>query len=222
MDCWVNDLLMKTNDVKRIVVIALLLVLKIAVVAQPGEDDYIVFSAIINSELKGYQPASVAVMKDGITAAEKIKQSSGIVGPLGSKKLNVRYQIYFLTENADRERLTIIDSVSAAHLIDYCNDSTVSEPLQNQFHQPFKTVLLKSFPIKSRSVERSWKKFYKRYPQSAGIFSFGKVKYYPDDATAIVYYWVRRNGLSGHGAIATMVNGNTGWQLKYKTYLWWN
>jgi hypothetical protein len=213
---------MKTNDVKRILFIVIILLLKVTAWGQSGNDDYPVMSAIINSELRGFQPASLAVMKNGIKAAEKTAQSSGIVNPLQSKKLNVRFQVYFLTENADRERLTIIDSISALHLIDYCQDKTDGGLLTDKFNLPFQTVLMQSYPIGERTITKDWKKFYKRYPQSAGIFSFGKVKYYPEDATAMVYYWVRRNGLSGHGAIATMVNAGGSWQVKYKTYLWWN
>jgi hypothetical protein len=94
--------------------------------------------------------------------------------------------------------------------------------LTNDFNQAYKTVLIKKFPIRRKSIQQDWKKFYEKYPGSGGIFSFSKIKYYTEDTTAIVYYWVRRNGLNGHGALAVLTKKNGEWQMKYKTYLWWN
>jgi hypothetical protein len=174
--------------VKRFYFIVIFFLLKVVVYAQQGMDDYKVMSAIIMSELKDADPLSVAVISAGIKGAEKTAHAAGIINPLGSKNLSVRFQVYFLTENADRERLTIIDSISALHLIDYCQDKTDGDLLTDKFNLPFKTVLIQSYPIAESTITKDWKKFYKRYPQSAGIFSFGKVKHYPEDATAIVYY----------------------------------
>ena len=82
--------------------------------------------------------------------------------------------------------------------------------------------MIKKFPIRRKSIQEDWKSFYEKYPDSGGIFSFSKIKYYSEDTFAIVYYWIRRGGLNGHGALAVMTNINGEWQMKYKTYLWWN
>jgi hypothetical protein len=83
-------------------------------------------------------------------------------------------------------------------------------------------VLIKKFPIRRKSIQKDWKTFYEKHPGSGGIFSFSKIKYYSGDTTAIVYYWVRRNGLNGHGALAVLTNNNGKWEMEYKIYLWHN
>ena len=142
---------------------------------------------------------------------------------LSSQNLSYKYQIYGQTENHKKERPSIIDSISAQLLIDYCKIKSDKFSLTNDFNQMYKAFLIKKFPIRQKSIQQDWKTFYEKNPGSGGIFSFSKIKYYTEDnTTAIFYYWIRRNGFNGHGALAFMTKTNGEWQMKYKTYLWWN
>jgi len=134
---------------------------------------------------------------------------------LSSENISDRYQVYGWTENARKGRPAIIDSVTAEWLIDYCKTRADKFILTNAFNQMYKTILLNKIPIRRR-VEKDWKNFYTKYPGSGGIFSFSKIEYYEDKTTAIFYYWHRRNGLNGYGAIAIMTKIDDEWAMKYK------
>ena len=185
-------------------------------------EDYKVYAAIIKTEISD-NTKSVAITKSGIDSQETTEKTYIIVDNLTSKDLSYKYQTYNWTENYKKERPSTIDSNSAVLLVDYCKSKADKFTLTNDFMQMFKTILIKKFPIRRKSIQQDWTNFYEKNPGSGGIFSFSKIKYYTDDkTTAIFYYWVRRNGLNGHGALAVMTKINGEWQTKYKTYLWWN
>lgn len=184
-------------------------------------EDYSVYTTIIKTEIRD-STKSVAIIKNSIDNTEKNKNTFSIAEQLTSNYLIDNYQVYGWTENSKKERPSIIDSNSAQLLIDYCKSSIDKFTLTNRFYQTCKIVMIKKFPIRRKSIQEDWKSFYEKYPDSGGIFSFSKIKYYSEDTFAIVYYWIRRGGLNGHGALAVMTNINGEWQMKYKTYLWWN
>jgi len=188
---------------------------------QVSSEDYRVYSAIIKTEITD-STKSVAIIKNGIDGTEKNKNTVRIADKLTSNDLSDRYQLYVWTENYKKERLCIIDSNSALLLIDYCKISTGKFTLTNNFNQTFKTVLIKKIPVRRKSIQQDWNIFYEKYPGSGGVFSFSEIKYYTGAATAIVYYWIRRNGLNGHGALALLTKSNDQWQIGYKIYLWHN
>ena len=189
---------------------------------QLSPKDYKVYAALIKTEILD-STKSVSIIKSGIDSQETAENTYSTADNLSSKNLSDKYQTYGQTENYKKERPSIIDSISAQLLIEYCKSKSDKFVLANDFNQTYKTVLIKKFPIRRKSIQQDWKTFYKKYPGSGGIFSFSKIKYYTEDnATAIVYYSVRRNGLNGHGALAVMTKTNGEWRMKYKTYLWWN
>ncbi|MGH2563858.1 MAG: hypothetical protein ACRDE5_05065 [Ginsengibacter sp.] len=189
---------------------------------QLSSEDYNVYAALIKTEIAD-STMSVAIIKNGIDSQETNKNVYFTADNLTSNDLSYKYQTYNWTENYKKERPSIIDSISAQLLVDYCKSNAEKFILTDDFNQAFRTVLIKKFPIRQKSIQKDWTKFYEKYPGSGGIFSFAKIKYYTEEkTTAIFYYWVRRNGLNGHGALAVMTKGNGEWQVKYKTYLWWN
>jgi hypothetical protein len=199
----------------------LLLLINSILFAQLSKEDYKVYAAIIKTEISD-TTKSVAIMKRGIHDREKRQKICNTVDQLTSKKLSDKYQVYFLTENSKNERPSIIDSISTQFLINYCNSTAHNFIFEEDLNQPYKTILLNKFPIRQKSIEKGWKNFYKKYPGSGGVFSFSKISYYTKNKiTAIFYYWVKHNGLNGHGAIAIMEKINGEWQMKYKSYLWW-
>lgn len=206
---------------KKLFLATILLLTKSISFGQLISEDYQVYEAIIKTEIQD-STKSVPIIKNGIDNTEKNENTFSTAGQLTSKNLGDRHQVYLWTENNKKERPSIIDSNSTQLLIEYCKSNVGKFTLTNNFNQTYKTVLIKKFPIRRKSIQQDWKSFYERYPGSGGIFSFSKIKYYTDDTTAIVYYWVRLNGLNGHGAIAVMTINKGEWQMKYKTYLWWN
>jgi hypothetical protein len=206
---------------KQLFFVTVLLLTNTVMFGQVSEEDYKIYGAIIKTEIRD-STKSVAIIKNSIDSVAKNESTFLIAEQLASNNLSDRYQVYGWTENNKKERPSIIDSISAQLLIDYCKSGIDKITLTNNFNQTYKTVLIKKIPIRQKSIEQDWKFFYEQYPNSEGIFSFSKIKYYTDNTTAIVYYWVRHGGLNGHGALAVVAKINGEWQMKYKTYLWWN
>jgi hypothetical protein len=206
---------------KQLFLATVLLLTRTISFGQASAKDYQVYAAIIKSEIRD-STKSVAIIKNSIGSAEKNHNTFLTAGQLTSNNLSDRYQVYLWTENNKTESPSTIDSNSTQFLIDYCKVNIDKLTLTNSFNQPYKTVIIKKFPIRRKFIQQDWNAFYEKYPGSGGIFSFSKIKYYTQDTTAIVYYWVRRNGLNGHGALAILTKNSGEWQMKYKTYLWHN
>lgn len=206
---------------KQLLFSTILLLTNSILFGQVSNQDYRVYAAIIRTEISD-STKSLAIIKDGINSEETAENTYITSDNLTSKDLSQKYQTYNWTENYKKERPSIIDTNTTRLLINYCQIKADKFTLADDFKQTFRTVLIKKFPIRQKFIQQDWRNFYKKYPDSGGIFSFSKIRYYTEDTTAIVYYWVRRNGLNGHGALAVMVKNNGEWQLKYKTYLWWN
>jgi hypothetical protein len=206
---------------KQFFLATILLLTKSISFGQLSAEDYRVYATIIKTEIQD-STSSVAIIKNGIDNMEKNENTFSTADELTSKNLGDRHHIYLWTENNKKERPSIIDSNSIQLLIDYCKSNVDEFTFTNNFNQTYKTILIKKFPVRRKSIQQDWKAFYEKYPGSGGIFSFSKIKYYRENTTAIVYYWVRRNGLNGHGALAVVTKINDEWQMEYKTYLWWN
>jgi hypothetical protein len=202
--------------------LTLLLLANSILFGQLTAEDYKVYAAVIKTEILD-STRSVAIIKNGIDSQETAKNIYTTADNLTSHDLSYKYEVYYWTENYKKERPSIIDSSSAQLLIDYYKSNADKFILANNFNQIYKTVLIKKFPIRRKFIQQDWTNFYEKYPGSGGIFSFSKITYYTTDkTTAIFYYWHRRNGLNGHGALALMIKTDGKWQTKYKTYLWLN
>ncbi len=186
---------------------------------QVSTEDYRVYSAIIKSEIRD-STKSVAIIKNCIDSTEKSRYTCSMVNNLTSKNYSDQYQAHMWTENSQKQRPSVVDSTTTQFLIDYCKSSIERFVLTNNFNQAYKTIIINKTPIRRKSVDKDWKKFYGKYPYSGGIFSFSEIKYYTLDNIAIVYYWIMRGGLNGHGTIAILKKINDKWQMEYRIYLW--
>jgi hypothetical protein len=186
-----------------------------------ANEDVHVYAAVIQTEITD-SATSVAILKSGISRREVAENASGLMTDLTANDISAKYQVYYWTENSQHERPSVIDSNTTQLLIDYCNTEVEKFTLTNSLHQKYTTILLNKFPIRRNSIQEDWKRFYKKYPGTGGIFSLAKIKYYAAGTTAILYYSVRRNGLNGHGAFAIIAKKDGEWQMTYKIYLWWN
>lgn len=206
---------------KKLFLATVLLLLNVISFGQMNAEDYHVYAAVINTEIGG-NIKSVAIIKNSIDNKEKKENTFLTIEQLTSSNLNDRQQVYLWTENNKKQRPSTIDSSKTQLILDYCKSNVDKFIFTNNFNQAYKTVIIKKSPIRRKSIQQDWKTFYEKYPGSAGIFSFSKIKYYTGYTTAIVYYSVRRNGLNGHGALVVMTKNDGGWQMEYKTYLWYN
>ncbi len=185
-------------------------------------EDYKVYAAVVKTEISD-STKSIVILESGIESEEIAQNAYSTAENLTSNDITKKYLTYFWTENYEKKRPSIIDSNIAKLLIDYIKSKEDNFTIANEFNQTYKTILIKTAPIRRGTIQQDWKAFYKKYPGSGGIFSFSKTKYYTEDnKIAIVYYWVRRNGLNGHGTLAVLEKANSEWQIKYKIYLWWN
>ncbi|MGI4886338.1 MAG: hypothetical protein ACRYFR_15385 [Janthinobacterium lividum] len=73
-----------------------------------------------------------------------------------------------------------------------------------------------------KNVAKGWKRFYKNFPGSEGIFEFSRITYSNSKDRAVVYCAIRRNGLNGNGALLIFEKIGTEWKMKYKFNLWNN
>lgn len=107
-------------------------------------------------------------------------------------------------------------------MIDYHSQQKAGALEAEHFDLQQSVFLTKKLPIRNRSIDKDWKRFYKKHPGSAGVFAFSSVYYSVDRNTAVFYHWNRRGGLWGHGALTTMEKINGAWRIKYDTNIWNN
>lgn len=185
-------------------------------------DDYKIYSSIIRSET-GDTTKSVAIIRRSIHSEEVHEHTSNIATTLRSGNENSLQRLYAWTESEHGSQPTPIDTSAQRMILDFCGMITEGQAFQDRLDLHFESFFLTRYPIRNESVDEDWNEFYRKYPGSGGIFSFSRVAYYsPDWKTAVVYFWHRRYGLNGHGALAVMKKAGDAWLIKYKTYLWWN
>ena len=188
---------------------------------QPNQQDYKVFAAVIKSEI-AERDKSIVLIKKSIGDKEFREGTSLTLVHLESGDISSMNEVNLWTSDSVGNRPTKMDSSSRKDILDYCLESQNQFSFQDQFKLDLPVYFLKKLPIRKKTIDQDWKKFYSRYPGSAGIMSFSGILYAQDSSKAIIYYWIRRNGLNGHGAIAIFENTSGNWKLCFKTYLWWN
>ena len=191
--------------------------------AQPiGQNDYKIYSSIIRNEISD-STYSIAILKIGIRGKEVQEYTQNIASALKSGNQNSLQHVYSWTESENGGRPTPIDTMFYQYILDFCSYPSNFFELADRLQIPCRTIILDRYPIKGNTSKGDWDQFYEKYPGSGGIFSFSRVLYYePTWTTAIVYFWHRRYDLNGHGALAILKKVNDGWNILYKTYLWWN
>ena len=188
---------------------------------QNGEDSRI-YSLLVKAEFLSTSK-SAAIIKNCINDKE-IEESTSLIRLADSTKdENWLQQIYYWTEDQNGNRPIKIDTLTFGMIAKYSKIKFETFSMPNDLKVESKVFFLKKFPIRRRSVDKDWQWFYEKYPDSDGIYGFSKISYYTtEDLLAIVYYWHRRHGLNGHGAIAVLNKVDNTWKIKYKIYLWMN
>src|SRR5581483_7925673 len=105
---------------KQPFLLTLLLLTNSILFGQLSTEDYKVYAAIIKTEILD-STKSVAIIKNGIDSKKASTYSTA--DQLSSKDLSDKHQVYLWTENYKRDRPSIIDSITAKLLIDYCRST---------------------------------------------------------------------------------------------------
>jgi hypothetical protein len=159
-----------------------------------------------------------------VTIIEKLKNDttsiSWITESIKSKDLQKLEQLRFLTRDENGNSIKVIDTTTQNLILTFCQTKPKDYVLQNVFTiSNVKVFLIDKFPIKNGS-ETEWKRFYKKYSDSGGIFQFSNICYSQDDKEAIFYHSLSRHGLNAHGALTIMQNINGEWKIKYHITFW--
>jgi len=78
----------------------------------------------------------------------------------------------------------------------------------------------KRFGLFRTNHMKFWRKFYKKYPNSFGIFEVSDVFFSEDRNLAILYLGYNRQALSGKGAIYLLRKENGIWKIKKSRDIW--
>lgn len=182
---------------------------------QVNVEDYKVYSILIKSEILD--------TTQSVTIIKRLENDTSsifwLTDAIESKDAGQLEQVRFMTRDVQGNSVRLIDDATLNLILDFYQNQDVVGALKNLFNLNVKTILIAKSPFK-KHLRDGWKKFYKKYPGSGGLFTFSNIYYSQDNKTAIFYHSHRRNGLNGHGALTIMENINGEWKIKYQTYLW--
>jgi len=183
---------------------------------QNSSVDYKVYSSLIKSEVIGKTKS--------VTIVDKLKNDTTsipwITEAIKSKDPQQLEQLRFLTRDENGNSIKAIDTATQSLILTFYQTQIKDTVLQNLFNiSDVKVFLIDNFRIKNGS-ETEWKRFYKKYPGSGGLFQFSNVCYSRDGKEAIFYHSLFRRGLNAHGALTIMQNVNGEWKIKYHIDFW--
>jgi hypothetical protein len=191
----------------------LLLTIQFASGQQLVSDDNKVYSALIKSEIIKTTKSVTIINK-----LQNDKESSDwVTEAIKTKDPQQIEQLRFLTRDNKGNSVRSIDTTIQNDILRFYESLSKDSTLHGQFDIDVKVFMVDNSPFK-KSSQDEWKKFYKKYPSSGGLFQFSNIYYSADGKTAIFYHSLSRHGLNAHGAIAIMTNGT--WQIKYHINFW--
>lgn len=129
--------------------------------------------------------------------------------------LNHSYQLYLLLKNTEFKEL----------LAEFNSNYLLPIDLSlNHFTKDGKIIILKHEWIerifKSKNIDKSWDKYYRKFPKTQGYFEFSKICY--SENFAIVYFVHRAKPLIGKGSLIIIKKDDTTWNIYDKINLWYN
>jgi len=202
---------------KNIIILTLAVFTKAVLFGQPNSfNDYEIYSNLIKSEITDKTKS--------VTIVDKLKNDTTsipwITEVIKSKDPQQLEQIRFLTRDVNGNSVSNIDTATQNLILAFYQSQIRDTVLQNQFVvSDVKVFLIDNFPIKKGS-EDEWKRFYKKYSGSGGLFQFSNIHYSEDGKEAIFYHSIFRRGLNAHGALTIMESLKGQWKVKYHINFW--
>ena len=179
-------------------------------------NDYKIYSLLIKAEITDKTKSAVIVdkLRKDLTIIEWIAEA------IQAEDLSQLEQLRFLARDENGNSVREIDTATQKLILAFYRSQVSDTKLQNRFNiSDVKALLVNNFPIKEGS-EGEWKKFYKKYPGSGGLFEFSGIHYSQDGEEAIFYHSLFRGGLNAHGALVIMENLKGEWKVRYHINLW--
>lgn len=202
---------------KNITIFSLSLMTKSLLFGQQNTSvDYYIYSLLIKTEIisKTKSVSIIDKFKNDTTSIPWLTDSINLKDPQQLEELR------FLTRDENGNSVSKIDTATQNLIIAFYRTRVSDTILKNLFSiSNVKVFLINKSPIISGS-EREWKRFYKNYPSSGGVFEFSNVSYSVDGKEAIFYHSLFRRGLNAHGALTVMKNVNGEWKVKYHINFW--
>jgi len=192
-----------------------ILTIQFAFGQQLVSDNNKVYSALIKSEIIRTTKSVTIINK----LQDDKESSDWVTEAIKSKDPQQLEQLRFLTRDDKGNSVRLIDTTIQNDILRFYQTQSKDSTLQNQLSIDVKVFTIDSSPFK-KSSQDEWKKFYKKYPGSGGLFQFSNIYYSADGKTAIFYHSLFRNGLNAHGALVIMTNINGTWQIKYHINFW--
>ena len=201
---------------KYLLILKIFLLTSIFLLGQNSiSNDYQVYSAFIKTEISS-KTNSVTVIKKLQNDTSSIQW---VTEAIKSKDVQQLEQFRFLTRDKDGDGVRSIDTLTYNLILNFYQRKWIDSILTNLFDVNLPIFLVDKYSFRN-GAEDAWRKFYKRYPGSGGLFQFSNICYSQNGETAIFYHSIQRNGLNGHGALVIMNKINGEWKLKYHTNFW--
>jgi len=173
--------------------------------------DYRVYAAILHAD-------SVAVTKRAVVIREfaDTEEARLVADALQERDASTLYILAHETQ---------FDTASITAIQRYFNSPTQEASFSDAMAWPNPVTLIpkRDFDRFFRhNVTRGWKSFYRKFPDSAGAFSFSRVEYSAHNNRAVVYRAVHRNGFNGNGSLFVLEKAAGAWQIRYRFSIWNN
>ena len=78
----------------------------------------------------------------------------------------------------------------------------------------------KQFGFFNVDIMKFWERFYKKHPNSFGIFEVSDIVFSKDKKKAILYIGYQRRSLNGYGAVYLLIKENDKWKIIKKRGIW--
>jgi hypothetical protein len=202
---------------KNVIILTLAVLQNLVLFGQQNTfNDYRVYSVLIKAEITDKTKS--------VTITDKLKNDTTsipwVTEAIKSKDPQQLEQLRFLTRDENGNRVNNIDTTTQSLILAFYQNQVGNTVLQDQFYiSDIKVFLVDNFPIKKGS-EDEWKRFYKKYQGSGGLFEFSNIHYSQDGKEAIFYHSLFRRGLNAHGALTIMENSEGEWKVKYHINFW--
>ncbi|TWV99936.1 hypothetical protein [Chitinophaga pinensis] len=183
---------------------------------QPSPEDYKVYTAVFRQDMRQREDkiSSVTIMKKLDIKID----DSWVIEMLQEE--GQRYPGANIRTLYNDKMKTPIDTSIWQLVLTFHDTHHEGELSTAGFHLKEKINLTDSYPISSKNYDKDWKRYYKKYPHDAGIYSFSSVTYSADGKTAVVYHAAHCHSLCGHGHITVLEKAEDNWQVKFAVRLW--
>lgn len=208
-------------------IITLLIFLFCQICYSQTNADYVIYSKILNNTIENWKfdsnKKTFIVITDYVTTFSQrinFKEYSEVFfgNNIQLAYMSLNYKDSLIKIREDQEFIDLFNQFSIN-----CYDSIHLSSIYFNIKPIVKVVEKNEIELlfsksNNNSVKQSWKKFYKRYPESLGYFEFSKVEY--SENFSVVYFVHRAKPLIGGGQLIVLKKYNNTWNIYESLNLW--